>query len=248
MSRLRYLWRALNYRWRLNRHELDLLARHVRAGDTVVDVGSHKGGFLYWLRRYVTASGRVYAFEPQPALARYLSDVARMQGWNNVTVEAAGVSSSSGMLELFVPAPEGQSSPGATLAPAGSPGPHHSITVPVVTLDAYFSGRDRRITCVKCDCEGHELEVFRGAEGVLRRDRPVLLFECEARHMRDRTPQDVFDCLRELGYRGAFFSPAGLLPIHQFRLAVHQPVRDGRFWEAADYCNNFVFIPDDRAP
>src|SRR5690348_9601186 len=113
LTRLRYLWRAFNYRRRVNREEIEFLAGRMRAGDAVIDVGAHKGGFLYWLRHHVTASGRVFAFEPQPPLAQYLKEVVALQGWDNVVVEAAALSSSTGSMELFIPASEGEPSPGA---------------------------------------------------------------------------------------------------------------------------------------
>jgi len=247
MKRPRYLWRAVNYRLRVAPNEITFLSRHVHAGDTAIDVGCHKGGFLFWLRRYVTVSGRVYGFEPQPLLAQYLKEIVAMQRWDNVVVEASGVSSSNGLMELFVPAPQGQPSPGATLSPPDPNEPHHSIPVPVVTLDDYFKGQEGfRIACIKCDSEGHEIEVFKGAERMLRRDQPVLLFECEQRHLPGSSPQAVFDYLQSLGYRGFFFGPAGMMPIEQFRPAIHQPVRPGRFWNAKDYYNNFAFLPEAR--
>jgi FkbM family methyltransferase len=245
MKRLRYLWRAFNYRRRVNRREIEFLAGRVRPGDNVVDIGAHKGGFLYWLRRYVTGSGKVYGFEPQPPLAQYLKEIVAIQGWDNVIVEASGLSSSNGSMELFIPAPEGEPSPGATLSPADCNAPHYSIRVPVVTLDDYFGRRGNPpIAFIKCDCEGHEIEVFKGAVGVLRRDHPVLLFECEQRHLPGSSPAAVFDYLRTLGYRGGFFGPSGLTPVEQFRPEIHQPVRPGRYWDAKDYYNNFAFIPE----
>lgn len=246
-ARLRYLWRAFNYRWRVNREEIAFLEGVVRAGDTVVDVGCHKGGFLYWLRRHVGAAGHVYGFEPQPPLARYLAEVVAMQGWDNVTIEAAGLSSASGEMDLFVPAPAGTASPGATLSPADPGAPHHRVRVPVVTLDDYVARHGgRRIAFIKCDCEGHELEVFRGARGLLERDHPVLLFECEQRHLPGGSPAAVFDFLKALDYEGWFFHAAGLERIERFRPEIHQPVRDGRYWDASDYYNNFAFVPRDR--
>lgn len=249
MKRLRYLWRAVNYRFRVSPREIEFLERKLRAGDTVVDIGCHKGGFLFWLRRYVTASGRVYGFEPQPQLAQYLKEVVAMQRWDNVVVEASGVSSSNGSMELYVPAPDGVVSPGATLSPAEPAEPHHRIRVPVVTLDDYFRRQgDPRIACIKCDCEGHEIEVFKGAERILRHDHPALLFECERRHLPGSTPMSVFDYLRGLGYRGYFFGPAGLMPIEQFRPEIHQAVRPGRYWDAKDYYNNFAFLAEGSTP
>jgi FkbM family methyltransferase len=246
-QRLRYLWRAFNYRRRVNRAEIEFLAGRVRAADAVIDVGAHKGGFLYWLRHHVTASGKVFAFEPQPPLAQYLKEVVALQDWHNVVVEASGLSSMSGTMDLFIPAPEGEPSPGATLSPVDRSAAHHSVRVPVVTLDDYLgSNGNPRITFIKCDCEGHELEVFKGAERTLRRDRPVLLFECEQRHLPGGSPTAVFDYLRGLGYRGLFFGPRGPAPIEQFTVGIHQPVRPGRFWDAKDYYNNFAFVPADE--
>jgi FkbM family methyltransferase len=248
VKRLRYLWRAWHYRRRVNREEIAFLAGRVRPGDTVVDVGAHKGGFLYWLRHHVTESGRVYAFEPQPSLAQYLKEVVALQHWDNVTVEAAGVSSVSGAMELKVPAVPGEVSPGATFSLGSLKESHYGIRVPVVTLDDY---RERhgggRIAFVKCDCEGHELEIFKGARGVLERDRPVLLFECEQRHLPGSSPAVIFDYLRALGYEGWFFHASGLTPIERFRVDLHQPLREGRYWDAGDYYNNFAFLPKEKA-
>jgi FkbM family methyltransferase len=245
LKRLRYLYRAFDYRFRKARREIEYLRERIRPGDTVVDVGAYKGGFLYWLRRYATEAGRVYAFEPQPALALYLQQIAALQGWHNVFAAEAGVSSRPGSMELFVPAPEGATSPGATLSPTDPSVTHHTMRVPVVTLDAYLGDRGNpRVTCIKCDSEGHELEVFKGAQGILRHHRPLLLFECEKRHLPDSSPAAVFDYLHDLGYRGFFFGPMGLLPVEAFRPEVHQPVRPGRYWDAKEYCNNFAFTAE----
>ena len=280
MSRLRFVWRAVAYRLHRNRHELAALRNHIAPGDIVIDIGSHKGGFLYWLVRYAGPRGHVYAFEPQPQLAAYLRQIVARCGWTNVTLEAAAVSERAGTLDLMIPAAAGQSSPGATLSRVDDAGPYHRVPVPVVALDAYVDARvashpgplagragsgpaagpaesegragpfgpagPARVAAIKCDVEGHELEVFRGAERLLRESRPVLLFECEARHMTGgRTPNDVFDYLQARGYRGQFFSPRGLRPIEEFRLDLHQRPGAGRFWRAKDYCNNFLFVPDE---
>ena len=58
---------------------------------------------------------------------------------------------------------------------------------------------------IKCDVEGHELDVLVGAERVLREDRPVLLVESvDDRPTAGQTGR-VFDHLRGLGYDGWFF-------------------------------------------
>jgi FkbM family methyltransferase len=51
------------------------------------------------------------------------------------------------------------------------------IAVPMVTLD-HAVPRDRPAHFVKIDVEGAELGVFRGGVALLRRSRPVIVFEC----------------------------------------------------------------------
>jgi predicted methyltransferase len=80
----RFLWRAFKARWRDQRAELSIIRDHISPGDTVCDVGAHKGTYTYWLSRWVGNSGRVLAFEPQPSLAAYLRRTVPL---HNVVVE-----------------------------------------------------------------------------------------------------------------------------------------------------------------
>lgn len=238
----RYLLRAWKYRRRNERVELEYLSTRVPRGGVAVDVGAHKGAYLFWLRKLVGAEGRVFAFEPQPVLARYLQDIVRRMGWTNVTVENLGVSSRPGRLPLFVPASRSGVSPGASLHSHAADGSESTIDVEVVSLDDYFAARDvERIDVLKCDVEGHELEVFRGASRLLTHSAPAILFECEGRHHADGSIAPVLDHLRGLGFEGKFFLRDGPHPLEEFRPELHQPNQGPRFWEAAGYCNNFAF-------
>jgi FkbM family methyltransferase len=235
----RFLYRAYRARYRDQRLEILTALSCLKPGDVAVDVGAHKGAYLYWLRTAVGAQGKVFAFEPQPRLAQYLTAVCRAMNWLNVSVSHCAVSDSAGSRRLNVPGDK--DSPGASLEQAilGA-APCHSYECRVDTLDHQLGHQDR-VALIKVDVEGHELSVFRGATGVLSRSAPVLLVECEARHLSGHSMQDVFDYLAGFGYAGSFFSRQGLLPLGAFDPAVHQR-RDGeRFWDAPGYCNNFLF-------
>ncbi|HWA10110.1 MAG TPA: FkbM family methyltransferase [Opitutaceae bacterium] len=236
-SHARLVYRAYRYRWKNDPAEIAFLRTHVVAGTVALDVGAHKGGYTYWLARGVGARGHVHAFEPQPALALKLQE-----GFSpaRVTVRNAGVSDRDGTMKLHIPT-DGRPSPGASLeatGPAAATG--HAIDVKVIALDPYLDGlrggRPKRVSFLKCDVEGHELSVFRGAEQLLRRDRPVLLFECEQRHHGARPIAEVFAYLEGLGYRGQFFDDDRLRPLAEFNVSVHQ-----RAPKEPGYCNNFVF-------
>jgi FkbM family methyltransferase len=189
------------------------------------------------MRRAVGPRGRIYAFKPQPALHAYLAATASRQGWTNVEILPYALSDRPGDASIHVPAPEGGTSPGASLE---SHTGGRAVPVKLETLDHALAG-EPRVSFVKCDVEGHELAVFRGARRILAEHGPALLFECEARHLAAHRMEDVFAFLEALGYRGAFFTDGGLQPLERFDAAVHQR-RDGeRFWDRPGYVNNFLF-------
>jgi FkbM family methyltransferase len=236
----RFLYRAWKARVRGEREEIRALRSALAAGDTAVDVGANKGAYLHWMRQAVGPSGTVYAFEPQPGLARYLESMHDRMGWDNVRVREVALSDSAGRRVLHVPGWE--NSPGASLEATESTPAAGEREVETDTLDHQLEGA-QRIRLVKVDVEGHELAVFRGAQRTLSEHRPVLLFESETRHLSGRSPHEVFGFLCRSGYRGEFFSPKGLRPIEEFDPSIHQQRGPGRFWEAPGYCNNFLFRP-----
>jgi FkbM family methyltransferase len=234
---MRFRVRALNARFRDNRAELVAIRRHLRPGDLACDIGANKGSFVLWLSRWC-GTGRVVAFEPQPEFARRLAKVCRSAGLDNVTVEAKAVYSASGERELFVP--EGHA-PGASLThQAAEAKSFTTLSVPVVALDDYFDASEK-IALLKIDVEGAELGVFKGAERILRGQSPLLVFECENRHLAPGNVGDVFSYLADLGYDGSFVCRNQLFPISQFDAAVHQRQDGEWFWKRNDYCNNFIF-------
>ena len=204
-------------------------------GDVAVDAGAYKGGYTYWMRQEVGDSGRIFAFEPQPELAAFVRRMVGAFGWSNVHVEEAALSAESGERTLHAPGP--RPTQDASLVGALSAQGTRRYTVSAQGLDAFLeaSGFEGRVGLIKCDVEGHELDVFRGAEHVLRNDRPLLLFECEARHDPARPVSAVFRYLEALGYEGSFFWKGALVDVRQFDVEMHQKL--GR----KPYANNFVF-------
>ena len=234
---LRFRLRALKARFRDQTAEFAVIRGHLRPGDIACDIGANKGSFIPWLSRWC-GSGRVVAFEPQPEFARRLAEACRATGLDNVTVEAKAVYSHSGRQELFVPAGH---SPGASLThKAAEARSFTTLSVPVVALDDYFAAGER-IALLKIDVEGAELGVFKGAERILRQHAPLLVFECENRHLAPGNVGDVFSYLAGLGYEGSFICRNQVLPISRFDAAVHQRQDGEWFWKRKDYCNNFVF-------
>ncbi len=210
------------------------MLKHLCAGQLVLDIGSHKGVYAYWMHKRVVPAGRVIAFEPQPDLAAYIERVKNAFRLNRLTVVNAALSSSVGTKELFQPVvnPRGE----ATLEKV--PGEGKTLLVSTIVLDDYLDAAGARpVHFIKCDVEGHELDVFRGGERMLSEDRPKLLFECQDyRHCEGQTRR-VFQFLERLGYEGYFFEGGKPSPVSQFRPDIHQT--PGRM----PPLHNFAFLP-----
>lgn len=239
--KIRFLWRALKARYRDQSVELKAIQQAVVPNTITCDIGANKGSYLYWLSRWVQ-QGHVYAFEPQPSLAIYLQQICAVLKLNNVTVEEMAVSDHTGTCEFYVP--ETGNSPSASICKNDSErNGFHSVEVNTVSLDDYFQ-EDRIISVIKIDVEGAELGVFQGAKRILTQQSPLLLFECEGRHLESNTVFEVFEYLNELGYSGKFVCGKTLIPLSEFKPSVHQKQDGDRFWDHKDYCSNFIFTKD----
>ncbi len=249
MMDLKLAWRAWKTRYRDQVFELRAIREALRGGGVVLDVGANKGSYLYSMARWAGDSP-VVAFEPQRKLAQYLVGACQRCGFTNVTIENLALSNQQGELDLFVPGDS--DSPGASLeAGIADKTPCHKETVKVTTLDAYAAGKLRApVRVIKIDVEGHELAVIEGAMELIRRDKPLLVIECEGRHMpAGKTVHDFVALVVSLGYTATLAMPGvGELPADQFRDDVHQKQLGDRFWDAKDYFNNFIFRPTGSAP
>lgn len=168
--------------------ELALLPHAVRAGDTVIDIGANYGIYCHHMGRLVGPSGRVYAFEPIPFTFATLSLVSRLLRFRNVTLIEEGAGDRNGEISFELPI---QASGALTAGQAHVSGrnderpgkeQHHrypktrQVTCKISRIDDRLP-QVRDVSFIKADIEGSELHAFRGAAGIIDRDRPTVLCE-----------------------------------------------------------------------
>lgn len=237
LEKLKLQHRAEKYQYKEDRGGISYIRRNVKRGDTVFDIGAHKAGYLYFFLEQAGPPGRIFAFEPQPVLYRYLIKLKNLFGWDQVTIESAAISDECGTALLCVPQNNGRhSSPCATIIESKMPFSFQfKEEVDTVSLDEYCRHLQLVPDFLKVDVEGNEYAVFRGAEATLCKYRPKILFESEARFVGAETVQKTFDFLICLGYRGYFIDKEIIHPIADFDIHYHQDPSSG------SYCNNFIF-------
>ena len=232
IQKLRFLHRAWGYRLRQERREIAMLLKTLSPGDTAVDIGAHKGAYTWWLRRAVGPKGKVIAFEPQPELADYLRNAAKGFRLANVEVVNAALSATPGKMQLY--RPDGQVSPGATMLPGIHGMGEQAIDVEVQSLDHYFRHHGGQpVRFIKCDAEGHELQVLHGCRRIMAQDQPVLLLEC-VDFLNEGGVQRVFEYLQQYGYDGFYFQGSQLTSVRKLQ----QTHRDS---SSVDFAYNFIF-------
>lgn len=201
---------------------------------TVVDIGANRGIYSYWMHSQVGAKGQVIAFEPQPELAAYLHNLKAGFGLNTLQIAEVGLSSKPG--ELTLRRPQNHWGNASFEWHQNRVGGLDFIQSPVTTLDRHFAdGLSAPISFIKCDVEGHEFHVFRGARQIFTRDRPTLLFECSHPDVPDCP---VFNDLRGLDYEGFCFTNQGLASVSEYRNLYSQLHKRAK--------RDFVFLPKEQ--
>lgn len=138
--------------------------RHLKPGDSVLDVGAHVGYYTLLSSMLVGDGGRVVAFEPDPRNARFLRRHVRINGRRNVRVEEAAVSDSRGSARFA----HGTGSGTGRLDGAGE------FEVRTLRIDDYCTERGIVPAAIKIDVEGAEIAVLAGGRETIRVARPVV--------------------------------------------------------------------------
>src|SRR5687768_706385 len=76
--------------------DFNVLRLILRPGDTYIDVGANIGTTVIPAADRVGSTGIVWAFEPHPTIARYLSENVQLNSLSNVRIHAVAVDRESG--------------------------------------------------------------------------------------------------------------------------------------------------------
>ncbi|MFM9903063.1 MAG: FkbM family methyltransferase [Pyrinomonadaceae bacterium] len=179
--------------------ESDVMRQFVNAGDCAFDIGAHFGFYTTLLSELVGKDGSVVAFEPNPQMLPSLKKTLDLK--SNVRLFDCALSDQEGtIIDLYVP--EDASMASLSDWTSGRGGNVHKATCQMNILDDLVESENLRIPqFIKCDVEGAELSVFRGAVTTLDRvDAPVILFELNAKAAEafGTTTMAYFDLLESL--------------------------------------------------
>lgn len=198
------------------------------SGANCIDIGAHKGTFTKRFLEYCP-DGTHFAIEPLP----HLYEELKKNFGNKVSIFQQAVSNEKGKATFnYVLSNEGLS--GLKKRKSSEALNIKEIEVDLELLDNLIPD-SVDIDFIKIDVEGAEFLVMQGAERILSRDKPIIVFEFgyDSRDLFGATPELVFDFLDGIGYK---------VSIMEYYLRNKAPFDRQRFIDHFNNGYNYYFV------
>lgn len=195
-------------------YESDYAREMVSAMDghkVIFDVGANIGYYSV-IAGTVYPLAKVYSFEPTPETYSELVMNIELNQLKNVCPNKLALSDREEERELFFDREESGAASFCNIREKESIVP---VSVQQVTMDSFAIEKNIYPDFIKCDVEGAEFLVFKGATEVLRRSRPVIFVEILRKWCRKfgHEASDVVDFLKGLDYTPHVLRGRDLTPI-----------------------------------
>lgn len=161
----------------------EALRARLAPGGVCIDIGAHVGYFTLLASKLVGPSGHVYAFEPAPSSYSELCSNLELNSVTNVTALCLAAGDRDGE-ELLYESPRGNTGASSIRPLLDAPAVEDdrlraATSVEMRRADAVVPASDlSRVSLVKIDVEGYEVEVLRGLEAIFEAGgRPAIIVE-----------------------------------------------------------------------
>jgi FkbM family methyltransferase len=184
----------------------------IKPGDVVFDIGANIG--WYTISILLKRKGAtVYSFEPIKSSFHYLTHNMKLNNLSSDNAYNIGFSDENKIVKFYFDVEFAMASSMANLRED-----QNTVTeeCEVIKLDDFVSATPsfRKIDFIKCDVEGAELFVFKGAVETIKNDKPIIFTEMLRKWAAKLNyhPNDIISFMSELGYRCFTIEDRHLLP------------------------------------
>lgn len=179
----------------------EVLAQYLKPKDIFYDIGANVGFFTVVAAKLVGASGKVYAFEPEPVNVATLRHNIQINKFSHVTAIEKAVSRTTGQEELLLSDYCG----GHTLATIGlQAGSRQAIAIDAISIDDLVKLKEiEPPTFVKIDVEGTEIDVLYGMSQTIKECQPIIIYEVDDKKTENLLlkKEEIDAFLQERGYK-----------------------------------------------
>ena len=217
---------------RNDEQEINLVKKFIKSGTDSIDVGVYRGVYSYEMSKY---SEKVHSFEPNPIIFKYINKNLK-KFIKNIHLYNFALSNQNKTINLKIPIRNSNSNKEifeeyyemgkATIHNENNFENYENFEIQTKKIDEF--NFDNKISLIKIDVEGHELEVIEGAKNTIKRDKPVLLVEIEKQYTKKEVAESI-NFINSLGYKSYFFNKKDLKSTTELN--------------NLDLFNNFIFFP-----
>ena len=173
----------------------------LKVADVVFDVGANQGQYAIPAGLRVGPAGRVYAFEPAPAALDILFRQIALNDLSDVVLPVSSLVSDKAAVAVdFHVGTTAVGWSSAAYQPVGT----RRLLAPAISLDEFAESRQQAPQTIKIDVEGLEIDVLKGAEGLLRKHSPRVFCAVHPEFLlkQGKSSATLLDMMRRWGYRG----------------------------------------------
>lgn len=154
-----------------------IVSRAVQSGDVVLDIGANVGYYTALLDKLVGPGGQVHSFEPGLGTFTRLEETKRLLKLERTSLYPKAISDQVGTIDFWL-STSGSDAQQSTVKVAALGKEIRRHQVEATTVDAFVSGLKAQgspgVAFVKCDIEGAELLMIKGAHDLLNSQNPPI--------------------------------------------------------------------------
>jgi FkbM family methyltransferase len=182
--------------------DADLLFRFIKNGDIIFDIGANIGWYsLSFAKRFPDST--IYSFEPLEKTYLDLEKNVRLNNLANIHINNFGFSDKNEFVTFYTSSHTSVSNSSENISGEDQP---MLTTCEVKRLDDVLKLSQTSLDFIKCDVEGAELFVFKGAVETIKRCKPIIFTEM-LRKWSEKfgySPNDIISLFDEIGYNCFF--------------------------------------------
>ena len=197
----------------LTQAHVDSFRRFIPEGTLAIDIGTNIGDTTVPMALAAGKNGLVLGFEPNPHIVKIVEANAGLnKDRTNIKILPYAIAEKEA--EFFYASSEASLSNGGISEKPNSA--HGSYTLPhkikAVNLEAYLNQHFpewlNKLSFIKIDTEGYDMEIIQSIQALLRKYQPVVEAECFSK-LTVQQRNDLYDCIVSQGYEIFYFDDLG---------------------------------------
>ncbi|MBP7809025.1 MAG: FkbM family methyltransferase [Bacteroidia bacterium] len=174
--------------------EIELLKKHIKQGDTVLDIGANIGFYATILSDIVGEKGKIHCFEPDTTNFNHLKKTT--SSYKNIIINNKAVGPKTEKLKIYTS--KELNVDHRTYKPEEY---DQEIEIDAVSIDDYLKGE--KVDFIKMDIQGFEMEAMKGMKETLKNNPKVKMiseFWPYGLRKSGSSLRDYFVLLKELNF------------------------------------------------